>query len=67
MESGDTSQGRLQHSKKGGGNPGKSEVYKACTAENVRKIGLISTVLELQKTYRYKSSSIINFQNNGSG
>jgi len=53
--------------KKGGGNPGKSEVYKACTAENVRKIGVKSTVLELQKTYRYKSSSIINFQNNGTG
>ena len=68
MESGDTSQGRIQHSKKGGGgNPGKSEVYKTCTAENVRKIGVKSTVLELQKTYRYKSSSIINFQNNETG
>ena len=54
--------------KKGrGGNPGNSEVYKACTAENVRKIGVKSTVLELQKTYRYKSSSIINFQNDGTG
>ena len=68
MESVDTSQGHIQHSKKGGvGNPRNSEVYKACTAENVRKIGVKSTVLELQKTYRYKSSSIINFQNNGSG
>ena len=53
-ESGDTSQGRIQHLKKGGGNPGKSEVYKACTAENVRKIGVKSTVLELQKTYTTK-------------
>ena len=68
MESGDTSQGHIQHSKKGrGGNPGNSEVYKACTAENVRKIGVKSTVLELQKTYRYKSSSLINFQNNETG
>ena len=49
--------------KREGGNPRNSEVYKACTAENVRKIGVKSTVLELQKTYRYKSSSIINFQN----
>ena len=53
--------------KRGGGNPEKSEVYKACTAENVRKIGVKSTVLELQKTYRYKSSSLINFQNNETG
>ena len=53
--------------KREGGNPRNSEVYKACTAENVRKIGVKSTVLELQKTYRYKSSSIINFQNNGTG
>ena len=69
MESVDTSQGHIQHSKKGGGggNPGNSEVYKACTAENVRKIGVKSTVLELQKTYRYKSSSLINFQNNETG
>ena len=67
MESGDTSQQCIQHLKKCGGNPGKSEVYKACTAENVRKIGVKSTVLELQKSYRYKSSSIINFQNDGTG
>ena len=65
MESGDTSQGRIQHSKKS--NPRKSEVYKACTAENFRKIGVKSTVLELQKTYRDKSSSIVNFQNNNTG
>ena len=67
MESGDTSQGRIQHLKKGGGQSQKSEVYQACTAENVRKIGVKSTVLELQKTYRYKSSSLINFQNNETG
>ena len=67
MESGDTSQGHIQHSKKeGGGNPGKSEVYKACTAENVRKIGVKSTVLELQKNDRYKSSTFY-FQNNETG
>ena len=59
--------GVISIKKRGGGNPGKSEVYQACTAENVRKIGVKSTVLELQKTYRYKSSSIINFQNNGTG
>ena len=49
------------HLKKGG-DPQKSGVYKACAAENFRKIGVKSTVLELQKTYRYKSSSLINFQ-----
>ena len=53
--------------KRGGGDPGKSLVYKACAAENFRKIGVKSTVLELQKTYRYKSSSLINFQNNETG
>ena len=53
--------------KRGGGNPEKSGVYKACTAENFRKIDVKSTVLELQKTYRYKSSSLINFQNNETG
>ena len=67
MESGDTSQGCIQHLKKKGGNPGKSEVYKACTAENVRKIDVKSTVLELQKTYRHTSSSLINFQSNETG
>ena len=37
--------------KKGvGGDPEKSGVYKACTAENFRNIGVKSTVLELQKT-----------------
>ena len=53
--------------KKGGGNPRKSGVYKACGAENFRKIGVKSTVLELQRSYRFKSSSLINFQNNESG
>ena len=52
---------------KRGGNPGKSGVYKACAAEKLRKIGVKSTVLELQRSYRYKSSSLINFQNNESG
>ena len=65
MESVDTSQGHIQHSKKGGGgNPGNSEVYKACTAENGRKIGVKSTVLELQKSFKHKSSSLNNFQKN---
>ena len=59
--------GVISIKKRGGGNPRKSEVYQACTAENVRKIGVKSTVLELQKTYRYKSSSLINFQNNETG
>ena len=53
--------------RKKGGDPGKSGVYKGCAAEIFRKIGVKSTVLELQKTYRYKSSSIINFQNDGTG
>ena len=64
----DNDQGRSQRSKKrGGDNPGKSGVYKTCGAENFRKIVVKSTVLELQKTYRYKSSSLINFQNNEIG
>ena len=33
------------------GDPGKSGVYKACAAKYFRKIGVKSTVLELQKTY----------------
>ena len=53
--------------KKGGGDPEKGDVYKAWAAEIFIKIGVKSTVLELQKSYRYKSSSIINFQNNGTG
>ena len=52
---------------KGGGNPGEWYVSKACTAENFRKIGVKSTVFELQKSYRHKSSSLINFQNNETG
>ena len=43
---------------KGGGNPGEWYVSKACTAENFRKIGVKSTVFELQKSYRHKSSAI---------
>ena len=46
--------------------PIEKEVYKSC-AENFRKIGVKSTVLELQKTYRHESSSLINFQNNETG
>ena len=49
-------QGRSQRSKKRKGG-----------AENLRKIGVKSIVLELKKTYRYKSSSLINFQNNETG
>ena len=67
MESVDTSQGHIQHSKKGGGAIPEIVIYIAEIAENVRKIGVKSTVLELQKTYKYKSSSIINFQNNDTG
>ena len=43
---------------------GESEVYIGCAAE-IKKICVKSTVFELQKSLKYKSSSLINLQING--
>ena len=40
------------------------KVKSACTAENFTKMGLKSTILELQRSFKYKSSCTINFQKN---
>merc|ERR1712030_291949 len=43
---------------------GESSLY-LMRSRNFQKIGVKSTVLELQKSLKYKSSSLINFQING--
>ena len=43
---------------------GSTNVGYACAAENFAKIALKSTILELQKSFKYKFSRIINFLKN---
>ena len=43
---------------------GGHEVKNACAAEIFTKTSVKSTVFELQKSYRHKSSCTINFQKN---
>ena len=43
---------------------GSHKVKSACTAENFTKMGVKSTVFELQKSYKHKRSCTINFLNN---
>ena len=43
---------------------GGHEVKNACVAEIFTKTNVKSTVFELQKSYRHKSSCTINFQRN---
>ena len=50
--------------KRGGGDIGETEVYNDCTTYIFRKIGVKSTVFELQKSFKHKSSSLNNFQKN---
>merc|ERR1712030_5725 len=47
-----------------GGHNRECQVYIGCGAEIIKKIGVKSTVFELQKSLKYKSSSLINFQIN---
>ena len=45
-------------------NCGSHKVKSAYAAEIFRKIGLKSTILELQRSFKYKRSCTINFQKN---